>query len=260
VDLGLTRKNALVTGGSHGIGLSIALLLAKEGANVAICGRDKIRLRTATDYLEEMGTKVMGIFADVLKPAGIKRTVDAVARSWKTIHILVNNVGGGGRWGQPDVLDTSEQVWIDVYNKNAMAAVRFTKLVLPFMKKQKWGRIVTIASMHGREAGGRPWFNMAKSAEISLMKSLSLDKKLVRDGITFNTVAPGNIMIPGTGWEKERKRNPAEFRKMVDSSFPLGRLGSPDEVACVAVFLCSSLASLVNGACVAVDGGESRSF
>ena len=139
-------------------------------------------------------------------------------------------------------------MWTDVYNKNAMAAMRFTKLVIPFMRKQKWGRVVTISSIYGKEGGGRPWFNMAKSAEISLMKSLSMDKRLVRDGITFNTVCPGHISVEG----KTDEDNVEDF--------PLGRMGSPEEVANVVAFLCSEKTSLVNGACVVVDGGESRSF
>jgi len=120
--------------------------------------------------------------------------------------------------------------------------------------------VVTIASLLGREGGGRPWFNMAKSAEISLMKTLAMNASLARDGITFNSVAPGAIMIPSTGWEEEQKKDPEKFKKMVDLQFPLDRLGTPEEVANVVVFLCSEKASLVNGACIPIDGGESRSF
>ncbi len=128
------------------------------------------------------------------------------------------------------------------------------------MRKQKWGRVITISSIYGREGGGRPWFNMAKSAEISLMKTLAMTRYLIRDGITFNSVAPGGIMIPDTGWERERKENPEEFEKMVDRQFPLGRLGTPEEVASVVVFLASEKASLVNGASIPVDGAEGKSF
>jgi 3-oxoacyl-[acyl-carrier protein] reductase len=100
---------------------------------------------------------------------------------------------------------------------------------------------------------------MAKSAEISLMKTLAMNHDLVRDGITFNSVAPGGIMIEGTGWEREYEENPKEFEKMIDQ-LPLGRLGTPEEVANVVVFICSEKASLVNGASIPVDGGESKSF
>ena len=127
---------------------------------------------------------------------------------------------------------------IDVYNKNAMAAVRFTVFFLPYMRKQKWGRVVTIASRFGHEGGGRPWFNMANSAEISLMKTLSMKSYLAKDGITFNSVAPGCIMIPDTGWEEEKENNSKAFKEMLEEEFPLGRMGTPEEVADVINFIC----------------------
>ena len=260
MDLGLNGKYAIVTGGSHGIGRSIALSLAEEGCNVAICARKKDWIEQTVAELKEKGVESIGISADVLIPEDIDRVMKIVIDSWGTIHILVNNVGGGGRWGSPIVEDTSEQVWVDVYNKNALAAIRFTMKAIPFMRKQKWGRVITISSIYGREGGGRPWFNMAKSAEISLMKTLAMTRYLIRDGITFNSVAPGGIMIPDTGWERERKENPEEFEKMVDRQFPLGRLGTPEEVASVVVFLASEKASLVNGASIPVDGAEGKSF
>jgi len=259
MDLNLKGKYALVTGGSHGIGLAIARGLGEEGCNVAICARNMERLWLAIREMKKRGVKTIGVQADVLESSDIERVMKAIINSWGTLHILVNNVGGGGRWGTDSVEDTFEQVWIDVYNKNAMAAVRFTRLAIPLMRRQKWGRVVTIASIYGKEGGGRPWFNMAKSAEISLMKSLAMNASLVRDGITFNTVAPGNIMISGTGWEQEMKEDLEGFKRKINL-MPLGRLGTPEEVANMVVFLCSEKASFVNGACIVVDGGESHSF
>jgi 3-oxoacyl-[acyl-carrier protein] reductase len=128
------------------------------------------------------------------------------------------------------------------------------------MRKQKWGRVVTVTSTLGKEAGGRPWFNMAKAAETALMKNLALNHRLVRDGITFNSVAPGAIMIPDTGWEHELKKDPDAFNVMVKDRYPLGRLGTPKEVADVICFVCSEKASLLNGAAILVDGGESKCF
>ncbi|MBI4333162.1 MAG: SDR family oxidoreductase [Chloroflexi bacterium] len=260
MDLNLKGKVALVTGGSHGIGRSVALALAEEGCNVAICARGDKRVEKTLTELKAKGVKAIGVLADVTISADVERVVKTIVDSWGTLHILVNNVGGGGRWGSEQVEQTSEVVWLDVYNKNALAAVRFTMRVIPLMRSQKWGRVVTITSIYGREGGGRPWFNMAKSAETSLMKTLAVNPDLARDAITFNSVAPGAIMIPNTGWEEQQKRNPRGFAKMVDRQFPLGRLGTPEEVASVVVFLCSERASLVNGASIAVDGGESRAF
>jgi len=260
VDLGLGGKYALVTGGSHGIGLAIAKALATEGCNIAICSRREDRLASSEAELKKTGVEVLAIRADVLKPRDITKVVDRIARSWRRLDILVNNVGGGGRWGSEIFEETPDRVWLDVYNKNAMAAVRFTKLALPLMRKRKWGRVVTVASIYGKEGGGRPWSNMAQSAEISFMKTMSMDHALARIGITFNTVAPGSIMIKDTGWDEERRKHPLRFRRLLEHEFPLGRLGSPEEVAYVVAFLCSEVASLVNGACVVVDGAEGSSF
>lgn len=260
MDLGIKGKYALITGGSHGIGHATAVALAAEGCNVAICARNKDRVEQTVAEIKARGVACMGVCADVLIRQDIDRLMKTVIDAWGTIHILVNNVGGGGRWGSPIVEETPEEVWIDVYNKNAMAAVRFTRRAIPYMRKQKWGRVVTVASRYGREGGGRPWFTMAKSAEISLMKSLAMNPDLARDGITFNSIAPGGIMIPDTGWEEEMEKNPEEFQKMINLNFPLGRMGTPEEVASVVVFLCSAQASLVNGTCIAADGGESKAF
>jgi len=260
MDFNLKGKYALVTGGSHGIGRSIALALADEGCNVAICARNKERIEETLAEIDAKSVQSLDVSADVMIPSDIEKVMKTVIDKWGTLHILINNVGGGGRWGTEIVEETAEDVWLDVYNKNALSAVRFTMKAIPYMRKQKWGRVVTISSIYGREGGGRPWFNMAKSAEISLMKTLAMNPSLSRDGITFNSVSPGSIMIPDTGWEKEQKGNLAKFREMVESQFPLGRLGTPEEVANVVVFLCSEKASLVNGASIAVDGSESRSF
>ena len=171
--------------------------------------------------------------------------MDIVDREWGELHILINNVGGGGRWGKESVEETELLVWSEVYEKNAMAAVRFTRRALPHMRRNKWGRVVTITSIYGgKEGGGRPWFTMAKAAETGLMKSLSAMTYLVREGITFNSVAPGGIAIAGTGFDDEQRRDPAAFERMIDAEYPLGRLGTPEEVAAVVTFLCSAEASL----------------
>ncbi len=128
------------------------------------------------------------------------------------------------------------------------------------MASNKWGRIVTITSTLGRSGGGRPWFNVAKTAQTALMKNLARNRNFVRQGITFNSVAPGCIAIQNTGWHDEELKDPESFKSMLDADFPLGRLGTPEEVADVVTFLCSVKASLVNGASILVDGGESTTF
>lgn len=260
MDLGLRGKRALITGGSHGIGLATAKLLAAEGCDVAICSRSKERLVAAEQALREYGRGVIAAPCDVHSSVDIQAFCDLVATQWGGVDILVNNVGGGGRWGKAVIEETDESVWLEVYEKNALAAIRFSVRMLPYMRQRKWGRIVTVTSRLGREGGGRPWFNMAKAAQTSMMKTMGMNHDLAGDGITFNSVAPGNVMIPGTGWETEAQRDPEAFRRYVAQECPLGRLGTPEEVAAVVAFICSPLASLVNGAAIAVDGGESRAF
>lgn len=261
MDLGIKGKNALVTGGSHGIGRSIALRLAEEGCNVAICARSETQLQETRSEIAGAGeVNCLAVAADVTQAGDVQKTMQVIEDSWGRLDILVNNVGGGGRWGSEIAEETSESVWIEVFKKNALAAIRFTLAAIPMMRRHNWGRVITITSIFGREGGGRPWFNLAKAAQTSLMKNLAMQPYLARSGITFNSVAPGPIMISDTGWDEQRKKDPEAFRRMVERDLVLGRLGTPEEVADVVVFLCSERASLVNGASIVVDGGQSRAF
>jgi 3-oxoacyl-[acyl-carrier protein] reductase len=256
MELGLKGKTALVTGGSYGIGRAIALALAAEGCRVAICARGKERLDNAAAEIPGC----LAIQADATKTSDIRRVVDTVVRTFGGLQILVNNVGGGGGRVSVPVEEVPEEKWLELYERNALAAVRFTMRVIPHMRKAKWGRVVTIASVQGKEGGGRPWYTMSKSAEISLMKTLALNPDLARDGITFNSVAPGRVIFDGNEWDQFRKEDPARFEQRMKDQLPLGRPGTPEEVADVVAFVCSQQAKLINGACIAVDGGESRSF
>lgn len=260
MDYKLKGKTALVTGGSHGIGLAICESLGRAGCNVAFCSRTQERLDEAKFFLDSLSIKNLAIQADVLKEDDCKNVLSKLKDHWSGVDILINNVGGGGRWGKENVETTDLTVWDEVYTKNARAAIIFTTGCIPYMRAKKWGRVITITSKLGKEGGGRPWFNMAKTAEVSLMKTLSLTKYLVRDGITFNSVAPGGIYIEGTGFEEEKKANEEQFRAEIDANFPLGRMGRPDEVAHLVAFLSSEFSSLINGAQITIDGGETKAF
>jgi 3-oxoacyl-[acyl-carrier protein] reductase len=213
--------------------------------------------------LEQTAAEIPGSLAlpaDATKPEEIRRVVDALVKTWGMLHILVNNVGGGGGRVATSVEETPEETWHQVYARNALAAVRFTMLAIPHMRKQKWGRVVTIVSVQGREGGGRPWYNMAKSAEISLMKTLAMDHGLSRDGITFNSIAPGRVMFDNNEWDQFRREAPERFEQSVRQQVPVERIGTPEEIAAAVAFVCSAKASFLTGASLAVDGGESRSF
>jgi 3-oxoacyl-[acyl-carrier protein] reductase len=240
--------------------LATALAFAKMGCNVAICGRSFERLQSAEALIRAYGVDVLTLPGDVLEPGACDKVMDRLENSWGGCDLLINNVGGGGRWGSDTIEDVDISVWNEVYQKNAGAAIVFTRRAIPYMMNKGWGRVITVTSMFGKEGGGRPWFNMAKAAEVSLMKSLSLTPYLVRSGITFNSVAPGGIYIDGTGSEDEKKNNPEQFKQNLDKNFPMGRMGTPEEVANVICFLGSDLASLVNGAQITVDGGQTHAF
>ena len=256
------RKIVFITGGSHGIGLAIAKRFAANSYDIAICSRTANRLNIAKKEILEVNKDIqcLTIEADLLDKSLYDDVFNLIISNFSTIDILINNVGGGGSWGKPLVEETDDIVWYEVMQKNAMAAAYFTSKSLSFMMKNGWGRVVTITSIYGKEGGGRPWFNMAKAAELALMKSLSLNSIYIRNGITFNTVAPGGIYIPGTQWDEQIKNNHNNFMLEIDKNYPMGRLGKPEEVANVVNFLCSDEASLVNGAQISVDGGQSRSY
>jgi len=250
-------KVALITGGSHGIGRAVALELASQGFDIFIVARNTDRLVEVQRECTKWNVQCITQATDLLNPSSYPAVIVAALDAFGGIDVLVNNFGGGGRWGNEDPLATDERVWYEVMEKNYFSSVKLTLGFLPGMCRSGWGRIVSITSTLATQVGGRPWFNASKVAQATLMKNFSKNKAYVRSGITFNTVAPGAIMIPNTGWAAFANNDPKQFRDHVETNMPLGRLGTPDEVAFAVSFLCSPRASLINGATILVDGGES---
>ena len=247
--LGFKDRVAIVTGGTRGIGLATAKALATEGCQVAVCGRTSASLRAA----EAEGLAAFEV--DLNIESQTVAFVDAVQARFGRLDILVNNAGGslGGGGFQA----ASIQQWRQVMEINLFAALVASKAAVPHMQRRQWGRIIHISSIWGKESGGGAAYNAAKAALISLSKAMSQD--LAKDGILVNTVAPGSILFAGGGWEKRMQADPAAIAAFVERDMPLGRFGNPEEVARTVVFLASEAASLITGACLVADGGQSRS-
>jgi 3-oxoacyl-[acyl-carrier protein] reductase len=251
LNLGLQDRVAAVTGGSRGLGYAIAQSLLSEGCRVAICARDQARLDAASRTL---GHDVFARAADVGKAGEVEAFIEAAATHFGALDILVHNAGGGGGGAG---LDSPDAEFTQSLEVNALAGLRAARAAAPFMRRQHRGRIIFVASVWGRESGGRTGYNMAKAAEISLAKALS--RELAKDNILVNSVAPGSLMFPGGSWDRRQQADPDGIAAYVKSELPLGRFGAPEEVAAVVTFLASDRASLVTGASWTADGGQSRS-
>ena len=255
MELGLRDKVALVTGGSRGIGRSIALALAEEGCRLVICARGRERLDATAEELRGSGAEVLPVAADVTREDDRRDLLDQTLRTFGQLDVLVNNAGGGGG---PTFADTTDEQWAEALELNVWSGIHLSRLVIPQMRQQGGGAIIFIASIYGREWGGRPAYMTVKAAEISLAKALA--RELAPDNIRVNTVAPGSILFPGGSWDRRCQDDPEGMARFVQAEMPLGRFGRPEEVGNVVAFLASERASLMVGACVNVDGCQSRSL
>ena len=252
MDLALTDKVAIVTGGSRGIGRSIALAFAAEGCRVAICARGEERLRETEAELRATGVDALAVVADVTVPADIERLVAETVERFGRLDCLVNNAGTRSR-------EDTDEVWNATYESNVLAAARATRAVVLHMRdgaRGAGGSIVHIASIFGRESGGPIAYNAVKAAMIAHAKAMALE---LAPDIRVNSVAPGSVAFPGGSWGRRLEDDPEGMRVFVEDNIPMGRFGTPEEIAAVVVFLCSERASWVTGACINVDGGQSRS-
>jgi 3-oxoacyl-[acyl-carrier protein] reductase len=249
MDFGIAGKVALVTAGTKGIGLGIARALADEGVRVAVAARTDADVKRVAAELHGFG-----VVADLLTEAGCRHAVTDTERELGPVDILINNLGvrAGSSWA-----DTGPAEFEAAFAGNAVVSVRMTQLVLPGMLRRGWGRVVVISSMFGRESGGAPAYNAAKAAENSFVTSMA--REVASKGVTVNGIAPGSIMFEGGGWHRRQQADPEKIAEMVRREMPLGRFGAVEEVAGVVAFVCSQQASLINGASIAVDGGQSRS-
>ena len=258
MDLGLTGKAALITGGSRGLGLAAAKVLAGEGANVLICARGEEQLARAAGELQAgaaLGARVHTVSADVSSESGCHSVVDAAVAAFGRLDVVVNNVGLGKG---ADLETTTDAEWQEALDQTLFPAIRVSRFAAPHLRRQGGGAIVIVSSIFGRESGGRMTYNAVKAAEISLTKSLA--QQLAKDQIRVVSVAPGSILFEGGSWWKRQQADPQGIAEFVKRELPFGRFGKPEEVGSVIAFVASPRASWVSGTAVVVDGCQSRMF
>ncbi|NQT75448.1 MAG: 3-oxoacyl-[acyl-carrier-protein] reductase [Candidatus Omnitrophica bacterium] len=241
----LEGKVALVTGGARGIGREIALLLASQGADIALCD---VNLEQAEETAKEIrlsGRECLAFKADVTDLKSVQEMVDKILDKFKKLDILINNAGIAK---DNLILRMSEEDWDKVIAVNLKGTFVCTKIASKVMLKQRSGRIINLASIIGIMGNaGQANYAASKAGIIALTKSVA--KELASRGITVNAIAPGFIKTEMTA------RLPDDIQKKMLSGIPLGRFGEPKDVADLVLFLSSESSSYITGQVVQIDGG-----
>lgn len=257
MDLKIEGRVAVVCASSKGLGKAVARCLGEEGAKVAICARNRAALDSAAEEIRlATGTEVLSLPADLTKPDQVREMIDAVIAKWRTIHILINNAGGppSGPFESHDL-----GRWHDALELNFLSAVHLCSLVIPYMKRQKWGRIINITSIAAKQpVEGLILSNAVRAGVLGLGKSLA--NELAPHNILVNNVCPGytrtdRVVDLARAEALRQGKSIEETCAVWERMIPLGRLADPEEFAALVTFLASEKASYITGATIPVDGG-----
>lgn len=248
MELGLRGRRVVVAGGSRGIGRAIAIAFAQEGAAVSICARGAAALEAARADIAAHGGTAHAASCDLSDPAAITAYIQAAAAALGGgIDILINNATGYGR-------GDDEASWESSLSVDLLAAVRASREALPFLERGRDAAIINIASGSGINPSVRtPAYGASKAAVIHYTRTQAAT--LMKKGIRVNCIAPGSIEFPGGSWERRKTEAPALYNSILNA-IPAGRLGLPEEVARVVVFLASPMANWVTAQVMQVNGGQ----
>jgi 3-oxoacyl-[acyl-carrier protein] reductase len=259
MDLRLDNQVVFVAGSSRGIGRAIVAALLEEGARVVLTGRDETSLRRThleltTPINQDRILAIRGDFAD---SATISRALERTVHHFGRIDHLIANLGTGS--GQPG-WDQPEEEWERLFEMNFFASVRLTQAVLPdLLSNPNGGSILYISSIVAVEATPAPLpYSAAKAALVNYSKNLA--RQLGSKKVRVNTIAPGNIFFPGGSWERHLNNRRESVEAMLQTEVPQQRFGTPEEIASLAVYLCSPQAAFSTGSCYVMDGGQTRSL
>jgi len=254
VNLGLENKNVVITGGTRGIGLSIAKGFLAEEANVFIISRNKDRLKEERLEVDFPG-KCFFYQADVTDEVSFSRVSSQILKAGHgRIDIVVANVGSGKSVSDP-LSDTTS--WNRIWDTNFNSALNTARIFHPFLSESK-GSLLFISSIAGVEFIGAPTdYSTAKSALIAFSKTLS---HRLAPSIRVNVIAPGNIFSEDGTWGEKMRENPDKVNEMLRTKVPLQRFGLPEEISDLVLYLSSARASFITGACFVIDGGQTTQF
>ncbi|MCA1834430.1 MAG: SDR family oxidoreductase [Actinomycetota bacterium] len=261
MDLGLRGRAAAVSASSKGLGRAVALELAREGVDVAICARSEAALRDTESALRETDVRVLAMPIDLTEAGAPAAFVEATVAEFGRLDILFANVGGPPA-GTVDTFELAD--YEEAVNSNLMAQVKMCLAALPHMRAARWGRIIILGSLTMKQpVEGLMLSTMARSGVAGFAKSLS--DEIAAEGITVNCVCPGRILTDRirtlAQMRSDRTGEPLEVSlKLFDADMPAKRMGQPEELSALVAFLASERASYITGAAIQVDGGWTRSI